>query len=186
MSYPDRGINRLQSFRLWYTVYITGWNQGALKIAIPNPRRGIIRLIHSLSLLQSGAVHSVLIAAALGFMVLAILIWVMEFSGWTISRRGYVPNNMSWDSTNIALIAISAALYIAGRPIQFQLIPGIGGVNPTLSLAPVFAVLFGLPGAIGVVFSMPIGDALSGALTLGSVAGCLSHTYITWFPYKMC
>ncbi len=143
-------------------------------------------MIRQLSFLQSGPLHSVLIAAALSFMVLAILIWAMEFSGWTISRRGFVPNNMSWDSTNVALIAICAALYIVGRPIQFQLIPGIGGINPTLSLAPVFAVLFGLPGAIGVVFSMPIGDALSGALTLGSVAGCLSHTFLTWLPYKMC
>lgn len=141
---------------------------------------------HRLAFLQAGALHSVLIGAALFFMVLAVLIWVMELSGWTISRRGFVRNNMVWDSTNIALIAISAALYIAGRPIQFQLIPGIGGINPTLSLAPVFAVLFGLPGAIGVVFSMPIGDALSGALTLGSVAGCLSHTFLTWLPYKLC
>src|SRR5260370_29462706 len=32
---------------------------------------------------------------------------------------------------------------------------------------------------------MPIGDAISGALTLGSVAGFLSHTYVTWLPYKM-
>jgi energy-coupling factor transport system ATP-binding protein len=143
-------------------------------------------LIRHLSFLQSGPLHGALIAAALFFMVLAILIWTMEFSGWTISLRGFVPNHMSWDSTNIALIAISAALYIAGRPIQFQLIPGIGGINPTLSLAPVFAVLFGLPGAIGVVFSMPIGDALSGALTLGSIAGCLSHTFITWLPYRLC
>ena len=46
-------------------------------------------------------------------------------------------------------------------------------------------MLFGLPGAIGVTFSMPIGDAISGALTLGSVAGFLSHTFVTWLPYKM-
>lgn len=132
-----------------------------------------------------GPIHSLLIVAALLGMVLAILIWVMEFSGRTISRRGIVKNNVPWNSTTIALIAISAAIYIAGRPIQFQFIPGIGGFNPTLGLAPVFAVLFGLPGAIGVTFSMPIGDAISGALTLGSVAGFLSHTFVTWLPYKM-
>jgi energy-coupling factor transport system ATP-binding protein len=142
-------------------------------------------LSRHLEILQAGPLHSVLIATALSFMGLAILIWVMEFSGWTITRRGFVRNNVSWDATNIALIAITASLYIAGRPIQFQLIPGVGGINPTLTLAPVFAVLFGLPGAIGVTFSMPIGDALSGALTMGSVAGCLSHTFITWLPYKL-
>ncbi len=132
-----------------------------------------------------GPIHTLLIVLALGGMVLAVLIWAMEFSGWTISRHGFVRNNVPWNSTTIALIAISAAIYIAGRPIQFQFIPGIGGFNPTLSLAPIFATLFGLPGAIGVTFSMPIGDAISGALTLGSVAGFLSHTFVTWLPYKL-
>jgi energy-coupling factor transport system ATP-binding protein len=132
-----------------------------------------------------GPVHSVLIGIALSAMLIAILIWAMEFSGWTISRRGFVRNNISWDATTVALIAVSAAIYIAGRSIQFQLLPGVGGLNPTLCLAPVLAVLFGLPGAIGVTFSMPIGDAVSGALTVGSVAGFLGHTYLTWLPYKL-
>lgn len=132
-----------------------------------------------------GPLHSLLIILALLGMVLAVGIWVMEFAGYTISRRGIVRNNVQWNGVTIALIAISAAIYIVGRPIQFQFIPGIGGFNPTLGLAPVFAVLFGLPGAIGVTFSMPIGDAISGALTLGSVAGFLSHTFVTWLPYKM-
>ena len=132
-----------------------------------------------------GPLHTLLIVLALAGMVLAVLIWAMEFSGWTITRSGFVRNNVPWNATTIALIAISAAIYIAGRPIQFQFIPGIGGFNPTLSLAPIFATLFGLPGAIGVTFSMPIGDAISGALTLGSVAGFLSHTFVTWLPYKM-
>ena len=93
-----------------------------------------------------GPLHSLLIILALLGMVLAVLIWAMEFSGWTISRHGFVRNNVQWNSTTIALIAISAAIYIAGRPIQFQFIPGIGGFNPTLSLAPIFATLFGLRG----------------------------------------
>lgn len=132
-----------------------------------------------------GPIHSLLIILALAGMVLAVGIWVLEFSGRTITRRGIVRNNVPWDAVSIALVAVSAAIYIAGRPIQFQFIPGIGGFNPTLGLAPIFAVLFGLPGAIGVTFSMPIGDAISGALTLGSVAGFLSHTFVTWLPYKM-
>ncbi len=133
----------------------------------------------------TGPLHSLLIGLALGGMVLAILIWVMEFAGWTISRRGFVRSQVSWDATTIAIIAVVAAIYIAGRPLQLQFIPGIGGINPSMSLAPVFAVLFGLPGAIGVTFSMPIGDAVSGALTVGSAAGFLSHTFITWLPYKL-
>lgn len=137
------------------------------------------------TLLGQGPLHPVFVGLALLGLVVAVGIWVMEFSGWTISPRGFVRNNLRWDATGIALIAICAAIYIAGRPIQVQFIPGIGGFNPSLSIAQTFAVLFGLYGAIGVTFSMPIGDAISGALTLGSVAGFLSHTFITWIPYKL-
>jgi energy-coupling factor transport system substrate-specific component len=133
----------------------------------------------------SGFAHTLMIALALVGMVVAVIIWVLELSGRTISKRGLVKNGMKWDATAIATIAISAAVYIVGRPIQFQFVPGIGGFNPTLALAPVLSVLFGLPGAIGVTFSMPIGDAISGALTVGSVAGFLSHTFVTWLPYKL-
>jgi len=137
------------------------------------------------NLIASGPLHQVVIGLSLSSMVVAIFIWVLEFSGWTISRRGFIRNNIPWDATTVALIAVSAAIYIAGRPIQFQLLPGVGGLNPTLCLAPVMAVLFGLPGAIGVTFSMPIGDTLSGALTVGSAAGFLGHTFLTWIPYKL-
>lgn len=137
------------------------------------------------NLLGSGPLHPVLIAIALLAMLIALFIWVLEFGGWTLSRRGFVRNHISWDATTVALMAVSAAIYIAGRPIQFQLLPGVGGVNPTLCLAPVLSVLFGLPGAIGVTFSMPIGDAVSGALTVGSAAGFLGHTFLTWVPYKL-
>lgn len=136
-------------------------------------------------LLGEGFLHPIMIGLALIGMLIAILIWVMEFAGWTITPKGFKRNNVPWNATSIALIAVSAAIYIAGRPLQFQFIPGIGGFNPTMSLAPIFSVLFGLPGAIGVTFSMPIGDAISGALTLGSVAGFLSHTFVTWLPYKL-
>lgn len=122
---------------------------------------------------------------ALVLMVLAVAIWVMELSGHTITRKGFAKNGLKWNSRTIALIAISAAIYIAGRPLQIQFIPGIGGFNPSFSLGPVFSILFGLPGAIGVTFSMPIGDAISGALTLGSLAGFLGHTFYTWVPYKI-
>ena len=137
------------------------------------------------TLLGTGPLHPIMIGLALLGMVLAVAIWVMEFAGWTISKKGFVRNEMKWDATSIALVAISAAIYIVGRPLQFQFIPGIGGFNPTMALAPILSTLFGLPGAIGVTFSMPIGDAISGALTLGSVAGFLSHTFVTWLPYKM-
>lgn len=136
-------------------------------------------------LLGGGPANAVAVGLALVLMVVAIGIWVLEFSGRTISRGGIVRNNLQWNARTIAIIAVVAAIYIAGRPLQVQFIPGIGGFNPSLSLGPVMSVLFGLPGAIGVTFSMPIGDAISGALTVGSAAGMLGHTFYTWIPYKL-
>src|SRR3972149_5576127 len=89
-------------------------------------------------LLGAGLLHPIMIGLALLGMVLAIAIWVMEFAGWTITRQGFVKNNVPWNATSIALIAVSAAIYIAGRPIQFQFIPGIGGFYPPISPAPTF------------------------------------------------
>lgn len=136
-------------------------------------------------LLNGGPGLVVMNTLAVVLMVIAAGIWIMEFSGWTIGVHGFERNNLRWNSRTIAIIAIVAAIYIAGRPLQLQLIPGIGGFNPSLALGPVFSILLGLPGAIGVTFSMPIGDAISGALTIGSAAGMLGHTFYTWIPYKL-
>lgn len=136
-------------------------------------------------LLNGGPANTVAVGLALILMLVAIGIWVLEFSGRTISSRGIVRNNLKWNARTIAVIAVCAAIYIAGRPLQVQFVPGIGGFNPSLSLGPVLSILFGLPGAIGVTFSMPIGDAISGALTVGSAAGMLGHTFYTWIPYKL-
>jgi energy-coupling factor transporter ATP-binding protein EcfA2 len=137
-------------------------------------------------LLGKGPLNSLFVDISLALMVAAVGIWVMEFSGWTVSLRGFKRNGVNWGARSVALVAVCAALYIAGRPLQLQLIPGIGGLQPSYALAPVLVALFGLPGAVGVTFSMPIGDAVSGVLTLGSVAGCLGHTYVTWMVYKFC
>ncbi len=138
------------------------------------------------NLLGKGPLNTDFVDASLALMIVAIGIWVMEFRGWTISLRGIKRNGVNWGSREIALVAVSAALYIAGRPLQLQLIPGIGGIQPSYALAPVLVALFGLPGAVGCTFSMPIGDAISGSLTLGSVAGCLGTTFVTWMVYKFC
>ena len=135
--------------------------------------------------LSKGPIHGFLVGLSLVLLVVAVCIWIMELSGHTVSRHGFVKNGLRWNARTIAVIAVCAAIYIALRPLQVQFVPGIGGFNPSLSLGPVLSILFGIPGAIGVTFSMPIGDAISGALTIGSVAGCLGHTFWTWVPYKM-
>src|SRR5258706_16378549 len=115
------------------------------------------------TLLGQGPLHPVMIGLALLGLVVAVGIWVMEFSGWTISRRGFVRNGLKWNATTIAIIAVCAALYIAGRPIQIQFIPGIGGVNPRLSIASSHAGGFCRPRANAGLFSSAGGAAVSPA-----------------------
>jgi hypothetical protein len=130
-------------------------------------------------------VDGVLKVIALLLMAIMAAIWVMELSGHTISRHGIVPNNLKWNAKTIAVIAVSAAIYVALRPIELQFVPGIGGFNPSLALGPVIGILFGLPGIIGAAFSFPIGDAISGALTVGSLAGFFGQSYYMYCAYKI-
>src|SRR5687768_1089754 len=94
-------------------------------------------------ILNGGPANAIAVGLALILMVIAIGIWVLEFSGRTISTRGIVRNNLKWNARTIAIIAVCAAIYIAGRPLQVQFVPGIGGFNPSLSLGPVLSILFG-------------------------------------------
>src|SRR5260370_32693943 len=137
------------------------------------------------TLLGQGPLHPVMIGLVLLGLVVAVGIWVMEFAGWTISRRGFVRNGLKWNATTIAIIAVCAALYIAGRPIQIQFIPGIGGLNPSLSIAQSLAVVFGLPLALGVTFSMPIRDALSVSLSLWPAVRFLFRSFLSCIPHKL-
>src|SRR5258708_29366243 len=99
------------------------------------------------TLLGQGPLHPVMIALALLGLFVAVGIWVMEFSGWTISRRGFVRNGLKWNATTIAIIAVCAALYISWRPIQIHFIPGIGGIKPTISIALSLAAVGCIPGS---------------------------------------
>lgn len=118
-------------------------------------------------------------------MAIMAALWIMELSGHTISRHGIIRNNLTWNAKTIAVLAVSAAIYVALRPIEFQFVPGIGGFNPSLALGPVIGILLGLPGVIGAAFSFPIGDAISGALTVGSLAGFFGQSYYMYFAYKI-
>jgi len=132
-----------------------------------------------------GPIHSFMVGLALILMVIAASILFMELSGYTISRRGLVKHGVRWNAQAISIAAVCAAIYIALVPISIAWVPGVGGFTPARALPAIVGSLFGLPGALGITFSMPIGDAISGKLTLGSVAGFLAQVYVTWIPYKM-
>lgn len=136
---------------------------------------------------SAGFMHTLTYVIAIGVQVIGVLTLIMEISGYTISKKGLVKNGIRWNSRSLATVAIVGALYTAVRFLQTpQIIPGFGGLTFTHVFAPIFAMVFGVPGAIGCALSTPISDAIMGYLSVGSLAGTMGHWLaLCWLPMKM-
>ncbi|AFK51595.1 hypothetical protein TCELL_1172 [Thermogladius calderae 1633] len=119
--------------------------------------------------------------------VIGTVIFFMEVSGDTIDRSfRIVKNNVKWDAVDVTVTALSAAIYggslaaTGGIPI----IPGFTWLRPGNALAPLFGMLFGVPGALGTAIGNFIADALTGYLSIGSIGGFIGNFMIAYLPYK--
>jgi energy-coupling factor transport system substrate-specific component len=119
---------------------------------------------------------------------LGTALFFMEMSGYTIARGFRIArNNVRWDAVDVTVAALSAAIYggslaaTGGIPI----IPGFTWLRPGNALAPLFGILFGLPGALGVSIGNFIADALTGYLSIGSIGGFIGNFMIAYIPYKL-
>jgi energy-coupling factor transport system substrate-specific component len=119
---------------------------------------------------------------------LGTALFFMEMSGYTIARGFRIArNNVRWDAVDVTVAALSAAIYggslaaTGGIPI----IPGFTWLRPGNALAPLFGMLFGLPGALGVSIGNFIADALTGYLSIGSIGGFIGNFMIAYIPYKL-
>ena len=118
---------------------------------------------------------------------LGTALFIAELMGYTIRGGKIVKQVIRWDSVDIAVVALTAALYggalaaTGGIPI----IPGFTWVRPANALAPLFGVLFGLPGALGTAIGNFIADALAGYLSIGSIGGFIGNFIIAYTPYKL-
>lgn len=139
------------------------------------------------SVFSVGFMHSATYVIAIGVQVLGFLTLFLEIGGRTISTKGIVKNGIRWNSQSLATVAIVGALYTAVRFLQTpQIIPGFGGLTFTHVFAPIFGMVFGVPGAIGCALSTPISDAIMGYLSVGSLAGTMGHWLaLCWLPMKM-
>lgn len=115
------------------------------------------------------------------------LIFFMELSGRTFKGLKIVRQVIKWDAIDVSVAALSAAVYggalaaTGGIPI----IPGFTWVRPANALAPLFGILFGIPGALGTSIGNFIADALAGYLSVGSLGGFVGNFIIAYVPYKL-
>jgi energy-coupling factor transport system substrate-specific component len=118
--------------------------------------------------------------------VIGTIVFFLEISGRTVLGFRIIRQELRWDAVDVSITALCAALYggalaaTGGIPI----IPGFTWVRPGNALAPLFGILFGVPGALGVAIGNFIADALTGYLSIGSIGGFIGNFIIAWVPYK--
>lgn len=134
-----------------------------------------------------GPLRWILIAISLVTIAATVVTMLLEIAGRRLTRKGIVETGLKWDATNIAIAAICGAIYTGARFLQTpQIVPGFGGLTFTHVLAPVIALLLGIPGAVGVALSVPFGDFIFGYLSIGSVGGVSGHWMaLCYIPFLM-
>ena len=137
--------------------------------------------------LTAGPLHTILIILSVLTVIATVITLILEVLGRRPTVSGLKDTDLRWDATNIAIAGICGAVYTGARFLQTpQIVPGFGGLTFTHVLAPVIALLFGIPGAVGVSLSVPFGDYIFGYLSVGSIAGVAGHWMaLTYIPFRM-
>lgn len=88
-----------------------------------------------------------------------------------------------WTTVDFTLIVVCAALY-AGALIAFSAIKLGAGISlrPANALQPVFGILFGVPGAIGIALGNLVNDIYTGFFSK-SLAGVVGNFLGAYIPY---
>ncbi len=135
--------------------------------------------------------------AALGFGTWAVIggiLWfagtaffIMELAGFTIYNRKLVRYKLNWDSIDISIVALTAAVYGGALAATggLTIIPGFTWIRPANALTPVFGILFGIPGCLGTAIGNFLADAFAGYLGWGSIGGFIGNFILAYIPYKM-
>ncbi|MEM0482244.1 MAG: QueT transporter family protein [Nitrososphaerota archaeon] len=119
--------------------------------------------------------------------VAGTILFFMELSGWTLKRLRPTRQVIKWDAIDVSITALTAAVYGGALAVTggIPIIPGFTWVRPANALAPLFGILFGIPGAVGTSIGNFIADALAGYLSVGSIGGFVGNFIIAYVPYKL-
>jgi energy-coupling factor transport system substrate-specific component len=133
--------------------------------------------------------HSLIFAIGAILWVVGTIVFFMEITGYTITKTGLARNRMGigdWSVVDIALVALSAAVYggLLAATAPITIVPGFTWLRPANSLAPLFGMFFGIPGALGAAIGNLIADMLGGYFGVGSFGGFIGNFLIAYIPYK--
>ncbi len=138
--------------------------------------------------LGTGPLAPVSMVLGILFTVAALAIVILELTGRTLSGRRIVRSNFRWDRTAILVLLVTATFVVAIYPLRFNFIHLLPkGPRVVPSLAPVLAVVFGLPGVFGYMLGLLITMLLSGLTVQALITAlwaALSFVWVTWLPYK--
>ena len=120
--------------------------------------------------------------------ILGTAFFIMEvFLGYTFKFPfKLVKQRIKWDSVDVAVAALSAAVYGGGLTVTggLTIIPGFTWIRPANMLSPIFGMLFGIPGCVGTAVGNFIADLLAGYLGVGSIGGFVGNFILAYVPYK--
>lgn len=120
--------------------------------------------------------------------ILGTIFFILEVILHRTITRGFkiVDNGVRWDSTDIAIAAACAAIYGGALAATggLVIIPGFTWIRPANMLSPVFGILFGIPGCLGLAIGNFIADLLAGYLSFGSIGGFIGNFLLGYIPYK--
>lgn len=118
--------------------------------------------------------------------IIGTIFILMELGGVTLEGFRVRRFSLRWDAVDISVVALCAAVYGGALFATFGLvvIPGFTWIRPANALTPIFGILFGVPGALGVAIGNFIADAFAGFLSVGSIGGFVGNFLLAYLPYK--
>lgn len=122
------------------------------------------------------------------FWIVGTVLFFMELAGYTIKAPfKIVKQRIKWDSIDIAIVALCAAVYGGGLFATggLTIIPGFTWIRPANMLSPIFGMLFGIPGCLGCALGNLIADVFAGYLGIGSIGGFVGNFILSYVPYKL-
>lgn len=131
------------------------------------------------------------VAIVLGFIttIAALIILILELSGRTISGFKLVPSTFKWDRKAVIVLVAVTVFVMLIDPVRFDFIQILQrGPRLAPSLAPVIAVIFGLPGVLGFMLAVFINNLIQGGVTGATIFvglwSALAWVWVTWLPYR--